>query len=400
MTPPENSISEPVLPKDCEVHSSKNDAEAMTPLTPALRGEETSWYILNHVAQGASSAEAAQRTVDRFNAANNTNLELFAPTYVVRDERGGNVRMRTAPLTFHYVFLRGAFPEIKRLCAAQNGFSFLIDRSSATQRYATISDRRMANFRTIARAYRNCLPYFSLDDVDLEDGDEVEVVRGDFPGLVGTFIPSPRSKSGSIVLNVYNKVGTIAFNVRASDVRVIRFSSRSTRANDQIDAFVPHLLAALRHYHAGEPLPTALIAKLTVFCGRMEIATVANRKLAARLSALLFATFTLLGDTTRAASARERFDTLRSAVTNPWTVALIALIFAILSPDQDACGIETSSFHQKSPIPSSVFSNRTISAADDKLASTLRDVVASLPEPSSRAQSALLAELRHYLSAE
>ena len=319
------------------------------------------------MAQVGTSPDAARRTVERFNAANESCLELFAPTYVVREECAGNVRMRTIPLTFQYVFLRGSYDAVKRLCTAQNGFSFLIDRSSSEHRYAMISDQRMAHFRTIARAYSNCLPYFSLEDVDLEDGDEVEVVNGEFAGLIGTYIPTPRSKSGSIVLNVYNKVGTIAFNVRTSDVRVVRFSSRSTRANDQIDAFVPHLLAALRHYHAGEELPVALVAKLTMFCGRMGIVNISNRKLAARLQALLHVAFTLLGNVVEASRYRDRFEALKSCVTNRWTSALHELLFVVLSDSND-------------------------------LRPRLNALLDQLPEPGSRTQQQLLAEIRHYLT--
>ena len=205
-------------------------------MTSADRSAIPSWYVLNYVA--GPSRKPAFREIEQFNSANSSSLELFAPTYVVREERQGEIRMRTVSLTFHYVFVRGTLPEIKQLCISPNGFSFLIDRSSE-ERYAVIDDARMAGFMNIARAYRNCLPYFSLDDIDLEDGDVVEVIRGDFPGLVGTYIPRPRSNSGDIALHVYNNVGTMAFNVKASDVRVLEFARNSTRANDQMDAFMP-----------------------------------------------------------------------------------------------------------------------------------------------------------------
>ncbi|MDE5795672.1 MAG: hypothetical protein K2H75_01040, partial [Muribaculaceae bacterium] len=222
-------------------------------MAPDSRPDKPAWYVLNYI--GGTIRNLAQKEVERFNSWNDTALELFAPTYVVREEKQGEIKFRTISLTFHYVFVRGTFAEVKRLCAQPNGFSFLIDHGSA-ERYAIIDDRQMVNFKNIARAYKNCLPYFPLDEIDLEDGDLVEVVKGDFPGLVGTFMPKAKSKTGNIVLNVYNKVGTIAFDVKATDVRVLEFSSHSTRANDQIDAFVPHLLKALRYFDKDEELPT------------------------------------------------------------------------------------------------------------------------------------------------
>lgn len=123
----------------------------------------------------------------------------------------------------------------------------------------------MRCFQIIAKAYENRLPYYSLQDIDLESGDLVEVVNGDFPGLVGTYIPRPKSKSGNIVLRVDQNLGTVAYDIKVSDVRVIEFARDSKRAYDQIDAFVPRLLKALRAQHDGDRMSGALVAQLSVF---------------------------------------------------------------------------------------------------------------------------------------
>lgn len=294
--------------------------------------ESPCWFVLNYV--GLVFRDMCQKAVDRFNRNQDCDLELFAPTYVIKENKNGEVKMKTVSLTFHYVFLRGTFAEVKMLCAQHNGFSFLIDRSGA-DRYATVSDRDMANFKNIARAYRNCLPYFSLEDIDLEDGDLVEVIKGDFPGLTGVYMPKPKSKSGNIILKVYNKVGTIAFDVKATDVRVLEFSHKSTRANDQLDAIVPHLLGALRYYRTAEALPEALVAKLSVFCSRMEAVRLNNRKLDAKLQAVLFGSNAVLGNSKAAGRSKSRYEKLKDSVTNEWTSAMISLIFSIIENDAD-----------------------------------------------------------------
>ena len=306
-------------------------------MSTADGGRSRDWYVLNYI--GQASRDSAGKTVDRFNTANDTALELFAPTYVVKEERKGEMKFRTVNLTFHYVFVKGSFDEVKRLCGQPNGFSFLIDHGS-DERYAVIDDRRMAHFKNIARAYKNCLPYFPLDDIDLEDGDLVEVVKGDFPGLIGHYMPNAKSKTGNIVLNVYNNVGTIAFNVKATDVRVLEFSTHATRANDQIDAFVPQLFKALRHYSADEELPVALAAKLSVFTGRMGVTRLNNRKLDAKLQLLLHAANRLIGDSAEAAKALSRFQKLQDVVTNDWTKGLVNLVMGILDKDNERHAID------------------------------------------------------------
>ena len=310
--------------------------------------ENPRWFVLNYV--GLAFQNMAKKAIDRFNVSQNCDLSLFAPTYVVREERCGEIRMRTVNLTFHYVFVRGTYADVKLLCSQNNGFSFLIDRSGS-ERYATVSDREMANFKNIARAYKNCLPYFPLDEIDLEEGDLVEVVRGDFPGLVGIYTPKARGNSGNIILNVYKKVGTIAFNVKATDVRVLEFSRKSTRANDQIDAVVPHLLKALRLYREVEALPTALIAKLTVFCNRMGVVRLNNRKLDVRLQALLYGCYVILGNSQEATLAKARYKKIEDVVTNEWTSSLIELIFAVT--DNDAERLKSAQIRIKELTPSS-----------------------------------------------
>lgn len=295
--------------------------------------ETPCWFVLNHI--GIAFQDMAKKTIDRFNVCLNYCLELFAPTYVVKEEKNGEIKMRTVNLTFHYVFVRGTLSEVKKLCNQNNGFSFLIDHSNPEQRYAIVSDRDMANFKNIARAYKNCLPYFSLDEIDLEEGDVVEVVNGDFPGLIGTYMPRAKSNSGDIVLNVYNNVGTIAFNVKASDVRVLKFSEKSKRANDQIDAIVPHLFTAMRFFCDNKELPTALVAKLSVFCRRMGATKLNSRKLDAKLQALLFGANYILGNHDEAEEAKIKCNRLKDSVTNEWTSGLIALILSVITNENE-----------------------------------------------------------------
>ncbi len=308
--------------------------------------EEPHWFVLNHI--GIAFQDMAKRAVDRFNSQHMCALELFSPTYVVREEKNGEIKMRAANLTYHYVFVRGNFSDVKLLCSQNNGFSFLINHSS-TERYAIVSDRDMVNFKNIARAYENSLPYFSLDEIDLEDGDLVEVVNGNFPGLVGIYMPKPKSNSGNIVLNVYKDLTTIVFNVKATDVRVLEFSKKSTRANDQIDAILPYLLKALRLYKESDALPRALIAKMSVFCSRMGVVRLNNCKLDAKLQSLLYGCNSILGNMREALIARAKYENQRHAVTNEWTLALIALIFAVIENDDDMIKNEWTHVKQMSP---------------------------------------------------
>lgn len=302
-------------------------------MTTESSNNDVSWFVLNHL--GGTFQNLAQKSIDRFNQSRQCSLELFAPTYLIREERGGEIRFRNASLTFHYVFVRGTLEEVKQLCAQpSNRFSLLINRSSE-ERYAVIDDRRMMQFKNIAKAYKNALPCFQIDEIDLEEGDLVEVVSGTFTGLVGRFIPKAKSKSGNIVLNIYEKLMTITSDIESTEVRVLEFAKDSTRANEQIDAFTPHLLSALRLFSKNEVLSKPLISKLSVFCGRMEMVNIPQKKLNAKLQALLYAAFHILGKIEEADSHLAGYEQVKDSITNEWTIALITLILGVITDNTD-----------------------------------------------------------------
>lgn len=289
------------------------------------------WYILNHIG-GPGGQSVARREIERYNSLEKSEIELFAPSYFVRETRDGKERFRKVSLAYHYVFVKGTLGDVKNLCGRENGFSFVLNRAS-TDRYAIVSEVEMDAFRIIARSYENAMPFFSLKDIDLEAGDVVEVVNGDFVGLRGTFIPRAKSKSGKIVLAITMGSGTCAYDINVSDVRVLEFAPGTTRAHDQIEAFVPHLLAGLRQYANGEQLEKSIVSKLKVFVSRMQVVELHSAKLDVKLQALLYGAYTLLGEPTRAARSLQLYKINRQAATNKWTQALNELIVAIASRD-------------------------------------------------------------------
>lgn len=329
--------------------------------TVKAESKQPAWYVLNHIGSGPYQS-AAQKSIERFNTGESEQLELFAPSYFVRENRAGKNRYRRVSLAYHYVFVRGNLKSIKHLCSQNNGFSFLLNRAGK-ERYAIVSDAEMETFRVIARRFENALPFFSVEDIDFESGDEVEVISGDFPGLKGIYIPTPKSNSGKIVLGVAVGNSTCAWDIKASEVRVLKFAANTTRANDQMESLTSHLFEALRLYHEGKPLTSSLTTRLSMFCSRMEVVKLGTPKLDAKLQVLLYCSNMILGNPDAAAKNLEAYKKVSSAVTNPWTMALITLIMNVTAGK----------------------------IADLKTAEN------ALPAAVSKAQKNILTEFRHYL---
>lgn len=292
------------------------------------------WFVLNYITPAGSRQIGPVAVVEKFNRVSGTALEVFAPTFVGLARRNGVWTRREKPLLFHYVFVRGTLDEIRRLCGLTNGFSFVINRADSL-RYLTVPESDLEAFRVIARAYGNQIPCFAVREIDLADGDRVQVVDGEFAGLEGTYIAKRGGRTGSLLIGVTRQYAAVVYDVKADYVRVLEFAQDSKRMYDQIEAFIPRLFAALRQYHAQEKMDASVLAPLVVFCRRFECVDLKNNKLAAKLRLLLLVAYRILGNETEYQKTKIRFDELTGIITNPWTEALSSLLLSILDRDMD-----------------------------------------------------------------
>lgn len=294
--------------------------------------DDNEWYVVNYIPQTTAGRESAEAVISRFNISAPQPLELFAPTFVKMTEERGQVKVSEKPLLYHYVFVRGPLLEVKRLCSQTNGFSLILGHVSGHQ-YLTISDASVHSFRTIARFHAGKIPCFAASDADLQEGDLVEIVDGDFSGLRGYFIPAVRGRSGKLLIAVAQGFAAAIYNVKAQYIRILEFAPGSKRAYDQIEAFLPRLYAAMRLYHTHSSLTPAILTPIQLFCRRFEQTRLTNPKLEAKLNILLSAAYKILGNDDQHRRAASRLHTLSRHITNPWTLALANLCEAAMTPN-------------------------------------------------------------------
>ena len=294
------------------------------------RVDEERWFVLNHIPLSQSRQSRADAEIELFKRISGYELFLFAPTLVKMVKGREKLRMLEAPLLFHYVFVRGRLEDVRALCGATNGFSLIKDRAGSCG-YLVISTAAVEAFMQVARMYHNEVPCFSTYEIDLEKGDEVEVVEGDFPGLRGTYIPKRGGRSGNLLIEVTQSLAAVVYDIKADYVRILKFAKGSKRPNDQMDAVIPKLYKAMRTYSAGETLSAAELSPLIVFGRRMGDAKLDTPKLNARLQVILLAISRLLGDRDAESRAEEKLARYAPAMTNPATRAFALLCEAVLT---------------------------------------------------------------------
>lgn len=292
--------------------------------------EDKCWYVLNFI--NRTGKPSPQKDIDEYNK-DGHHLELFAPIIRPVQIINGKVVYKDKLLTYYYVFVKGTLSDIKELCARpNNNLSLMIDHGS-DKRYGMLSDAEMNNFKIIARTHTNSIPFFNIDDIDLEAGDKVEIVSGDFSGLKGTFIPKARSNKGKLVVAATANLGAVLWDIDAKYVRIIEFARDTRRQYDQLDAFIPKLLPILRKFHSQERLNDKEKSLLAVFNLRMGVVVPTNHKHEAKLLATLMCVQSIIGDLEGYDNSRSRFEKRKNALTNPWTMALVELMLAVTQGD-------------------------------------------------------------------
>ena len=289
------------------------------------------WHVLNYIPPTGGRRDAIESVIERLNASNGTSIEAFAPKFVTMERSAsGSWHRRERPLMFHYVFLRSDTSTLKQLCSVVDGLSFVLNHAGSS-RYLTLTSDTMEQLRIIARVHNNDIPCFLTDEIDLEDGDRVEVADGPFAGLRGTYTSRQGSSHGTLHITVGQGLSAIVYDLSAQYVRVLSFAPGTKRGYDLTDAFIPRLLDALKAYADGSPLSTARRAPLVAFTRRMGIATLHTDKHNAKLQLLLMAAHTILGEHADANTHAIRFRQLRPQITNPWTAALASLVETLLT---------------------------------------------------------------------
>ncbi len=296
----------------------------------SLNPDEKYWFVLNFIRR--SGHPTPQKDIDNFNR-EEQRLELFAPIIRPAHMVNGKIVYKDRLLTYYYVFVRGTLDDVKELCVNPgNDLSLMLDRSS-DHRYGILSDEEMENFKLIARAHTNTIPFFNIEDIDLEEGDRVEVVDGDYAGLRGTFIPKSRSTRGNLVIAATADLGAIVWNIDAKYVRILEFAANSRRQYDLLDAFIPKLFPILRKFHSQERLTNREKTMLSVFNQRMGTVVPDNHKFEAKLLATLMCVQSITGDMPGYTASLARFEKRRNAVSNEWTLALIELMMSVAQND-------------------------------------------------------------------
>ena len=288
------------------------------------------WYVL-------SSKSGIKALEDKFSALSASRLEqggepieYFLPTCVARSCYYGKPVMKRRKLISNYVFVRDSLRNILEMNQAIDSLWMLPhpDKTPVVKRYMTISDRDMEVFKSVAHAYANELPCYPIGAVDLEEGDRVEIVGGDFDGMEGTLQCRQGRNGGKVLISIGDLFLISTPEIRPQYIRILQFGKGNRHPYRLFEAHLPRAIQALQHMQ-GTGITSDDIAAMTVFTGRFEALQTTTVNIASQHATLMLMSYAALQDQQNVALWQERCNqllpTIKSDTQRAWQLAFMFL---------------------------------------------------------------------------
>lgn len=289
------------------------------------------WYVLNAV----GSIKRLEREIASFSALREQHgggpVEYFLPTCIEQSTMFGKSVISRKKLLGNYLFVRESHQGIRAVTAAVEALRMLPhpDEGPDGNRWMTISDRDLSLFRTIAAAHANKLPCYPIDMVDLEDGDQVEIVGGEFDGVSGTLQCRQGCNGGRVLMSVGNLFLVSTPDIQPQYIRILRFGKGNRHPYRKFEAHLSRAMLALRHLlnPASVGLTTQDVASMSVFAGRFEALEPATVNIASQHATLMLMSYVSLQDKEKAERwlrrCRNLLASIKSDTQRAWQLAFM-----------------------------------------------------------------------------
>jgi transcription antitermination factor NusG len=302
------------------------------------------WYVL-------SSKSGIKSLEEQFSVLSTSRVErggmpveYFLPTCIEQSSRSGRAVIRRKKLIGSYIFIRDCLTNIMEMTHCVDSLWLLPhpDHDNG-KRYMTISDHEMYVFKAVANAYANELPCYPIEAVDLEEGDLVQIVGGEFDGMKGRLRCSQGRNGGKVMMAVGNLFLISTPDIKPQYIRILQFGKGNRHPYRQFEAHVPRALQALRHQwgkDTSDGLTTEDLASMTVFTGRFEALEPATVNIASQHAALMLLSYAALQDKDKTERwllrCRAILPTVKSITQRAWQLAFMFAATGIASFREEA----------------------------------------------------------------
>ena len=289
--------------------------------------EQICWYVMTGYALDKRRGMSIAAQVEKYNAEHGSDLEVFAPTFVKVYNEAKSPRRRMLPLVCQYFFIRGRLSQVKDFRLRNKGYNLVYDRADKESEtsYLHLSDEDMSAFRSMALAYKYNMPCFSPSEVDLVACDKVRIVGGEFAGVEGYLVSQQGRDGGRVIIKVGELMAVQTLDINPKYISVLSFAKGSRRMYDKIDSYESKLRRAMDYYRRNGELDVTNAAAVSYFITRFGLAEIPTGKMRAKVSALLAASYYLMGDKERYEAAKCDCEAMVDGCLSMYPLGLLKL---------------------------------------------------------------------------
>lgn len=294
--------------------------------------EPPHWYVLTVLRSGIRACDRVAASVEEFNARSGAQLECFAPTFIDMASCAGRPGRIRKPLLYNYIFIRGTLQELRRFHTAHPVYNLLPigEKREAATDYRYVPDPEMAHFKQIARAYENAVPCYPPSEIDLEHGDKVRIIGGQFSGVEGVLLSQQGRDGGRVLVKITDMLAVETLDIRPEYLQIIEFAHGSKHLYDKLDSYLPRIrrvLAARLLRKEPEPKDLASVHGFLARYGNVTLPPAA--KIRRKYTALLMLSHHVLGRTAEYERCRQTCMELLPQTTHAETRAMtLGMLYA------------------------------------------------------------------------
>ncbi len=263
------------------------------------------WYILKSARQSLALRDVLK----------DNKIEYYLPTHTILRNVGGQQRRVETPLVFNLIFVRKSLDELKLFCRNRPDLQIhvvynhkpLHEEVAAKPLY--VNDREMEMFQKALSFYSGQeVPFVKPEELELEKGDEVRIIGGQFSGLEGILVSQKGKDGGRVVVHLSNVIAVRTLEIEPEYLQILHFGKDNKHFYKHLDSYLPRLDRVLDK--KGEKLSAAELAPIETFVKRFSQLRTDTVNSEAKVQALLCVSCELIGDAEGAEIAREKVQKL------------------------------------------------------------------------------------------
>lgn len=222
------------------------------------------WYVLK-------CNRSVAKTRDALLAMRNAHagqFDFFFPTRFVLENVGGKRRRVEKTVAFNFVFANCSYALLRQLAQESAGDLTPLYRRmgrddalcKVRDRLLVVPDAEMDMFIRAIGAYEGDVPALLPEEADLEKGDRVRIIGGQFDGIEGILVTRQGKDGGRVLVKVSEVLCVPTLEIEPECIEVLEFAPEGRHLYKKFDSFIQkirHTLKACLYHEMGLSLPPA-----------------------------------------------------------------------------------------------------------------------------------------------